>query len=159
MVSNAHQEFNQMCFGTITPSKITTKRRHIFLSPNNKKRQYCCEKKSGKDQPQFQRVGRICAKKKSMEDKLERSSRRYSIVEQPSPAHNIGMDIWYYVMVYMKYNTWLSWISTNKYFILNCCSRDIFSKTKEHGACIWFSATFSYTQHWYGNLIFCFVLH
>ena len=26
VVSNAHQEFNQMCFGTITPSKITTKR-------------------------------------------------------------------------------------------------------------------------------------
>ena len=93
VVSNAHQEFNQMCFGTITPSKITTKRRHSFLSPNNKKRQYRCEKQSGKDQPQFQRVGRVHAKKKSMEDQLERSSQRYSIVEQHSPADNIGMDV------------------------------------------------------------------
>ena len=93
VVSNAHQEFNQMCFGTINPSKITTKRRHSFLSLNNKKRQYHCEKKSRKDQPQFQRAGRVRANKKRMEDQLEISSRRQNIVEQPSPAHNIGMDI------------------------------------------------------------------
>ena len=41
--ANAHKEFNKMFFSTITPSKITTKRRRSFLSPINKK------KKCGRD--------------------------------------------------------------------------------------------------------------
>lgn len=65
LVDKVCQEYNKMFFNTTTPSKITTKRKHSFLSPVNKKR--CCGHKSnaGKDKLQFERVGRVRAKKRA----------------------------------------------------------------------------------------------
>ena len=106
VVDNAHQEYNKMVFCTTTPSKITTKRRRSFLSPNNKKRHCGSEPKSGKDKAQFQRVGWVRAKKKSMDEQLERSSQRQRNVEhasdsmQHSIAHNMGMEILFCVVLH-----------------------------------------------------------
>jgi len=76
LVHKVYQEYNKMSFKFITPSKITSKRKHSFLSLVNKKR--CCGHKSnaGKDKLQFERVGPVRAKKKSMNEQLELSSQR-----------------------------------------------------------------------------------
>ena len=55
--ANAHKEFNKMFFSTITPSKITTKRRCSFFSPINKNKNCSRDLKSRKDQPQSEKVG------------------------------------------------------------------------------------------------------
>ena len=57
LATNAHQEFNKMFFSTITPSKITTKRRRSFLSPVNKNMKCGHDLKSRKYKPQFEKIG------------------------------------------------------------------------------------------------------
>ena len=96
VVSNARQEFNQMCFGTITPSKITTKRRCSFFSPINKKKKCGRDLKSRKNKPHFEKVGQIHAKKRSMNEQLESTSRQQRYLEhardvQHSVLHNNGI--------------------------------------------------------------------
>lgn len=102
LVSNAHQQYNQQdnqMFLNATPSKIVKKRRHSFLSPLNKKLQSRHQLHLGKDKPQFQRVGRVRAKKKSMAEQLKLSFQKERNVEhtsdlvQHSIPHDIGMKI------------------------------------------------------------------
>ena len=96
LAANAHQEFNKKISSTITPSNITTKRQHNFLSPINKNKKCGCDLKSRKDKPQFEKVGQIHAKKRSMNEKLESTSRQQRDMEhardvQHSILHNIGI--------------------------------------------------------------------
>ena len=96
LASIAHQEYNKMFSSTITPSKITTKRRCSFLSPINKKKKCGRDLKSRKDKPQFEKVGRIHANKRSMNEQLESTSRKQRDLEhahdvQHSILHNIGI--------------------------------------------------------------------
>ena len=65
VVSNARQEFNQMCFGTITPSKITTKRRQSFLNPNNKKDNIVVRNNQEKIKHNFKGLGGFVQRKKA----------------------------------------------------------------------------------------------
>ena len=65
LVDKECQEYNIMFFNSITPSKITTKRKHSFLSPVNKKRRCGHKSKAGKAKLQFEIVGRVHAKKRA----------------------------------------------------------------------------------------------
>ena len=85
-----------MFSSTITPSKITTKRRRSFFSPINKEKKCGHNLKSRKDKPQFEKVGRIHAKKRSMNEQLESTSRKQKDLEhahdvQHSVLHNTGI--------------------------------------------------------------------
>ena len=71
LVYNVGQECNKMFNCCITPSKITKQRHHTFLSPLNKKRQCRKALHPRKDAMDFQRVGRVRAKKKSMDEEME----------------------------------------------------------------------------------------
>ena len=88
-----------MFFSTITPSKIATKRKHSFLTLVNKKRHCGRNSKSRKDKLQFERVGRVRAKKNSMNEQLELSSQQQRNVDhmpklvQHSIIHKNGMEI------------------------------------------------------------------
>ena len=64
LFNNLDQEFKTKFINTVSPSKINTKRQHIFLSPIRKKKICSGESHSTKDMRQFQRVGRARAKKK-----------------------------------------------------------------------------------------------
>jgi len=98
IIANACQVCNKMFFSTLTPSKITTKRQHSFLSPINKRRKCGRDLKARKDKLHFQKVGRLRAKKKNMNEQLGLASQRQRNLEetldvQPSVLHNIGMEI------------------------------------------------------------------
>ena len=85
-----------MFFSTITPSKITTKRRHSFLSPINKKKKCGRDLKSRKDKPRFEKFGRIHANKRSMNEQLESTYRQQRDLEhardvQHFVLHNTGI--------------------------------------------------------------------
>ena len=97
IIANAYQECHQKFFNTVTPSKITTKRKHSFLSPIKRKRKYGRDFKGRTDKPHFQKVGQFCAKKKNMNEQLELASQRKRNLEQAldvqhSVLHNIGME-------------------------------------------------------------------
>jgi len=108
LVDKACQEYNKMFFNTITPSKITTKRKHSFLSPVNKKRRCGRKSKSGTDILQFERVGRVHARKKRMDEKLESSSHKQGNMDhapeiiQDSIIPNIGMEMSCYALFYVN---------------------------------------------------------
>ena len=96
IVSNAYQECHKKFFNTVTPSKITTKRKHSFLSPIKRKRKHGRDFKGRTNKPQFQKVGRFRAKKKNMDEQLELACQRKRNLEQAldvqhSVLHNIGM--------------------------------------------------------------------
>ena len=97
IVANAYQECHKKFFNTVTPSKITTKRKHSFLSPIKRKRKHGCDFKGRTTKPQFQKVGRFRAKKKTMNEQLELASQRKRNLEQALEVkhlvlHNIGME-------------------------------------------------------------------
>ena len=74
LVSSVGEGCNKIFDCTITPSKITKQRHNIFLSPLNKKRQHGQALLSKKDAIEFQSVGRVHRKRKSMDEKMEISS-------------------------------------------------------------------------------------
>ena len=76
LVSSVGEECNKIFDCNITPSNITKQRHHIFLSPLNKKRQHAQALLSKRDAIEFQRVGRVCKKKKIMDEQMEISSRK-----------------------------------------------------------------------------------
>ena len=83
----------------MSPSKITTKRQHIFLSLQSKKIQHHHQRHSTKDKPQFQRVGRVHIKSRNnMENQMElisskdhRNVKRTSDHVQHYVPDNIGI--------------------------------------------------------------------
>ena len=97
-----------MFFNTITPSNITTKRKHSFLSPVNMKRRCGRKSKAGKDKLQFERVGRVHARKKRMDEQLGSASQKQRNVDhapeimQDSIIPNIGMEISCDALFYVK---------------------------------------------------------
>ena len=65
-------EIKKIKFSVMSPSKITTKRQHSFLSPQSKKIQHHRQRHSTKDKSQFQRVGRARVKSRNkMENQME----------------------------------------------------------------------------------------
>jgi len=97
IVANAYQECHKKFFNTVTPSKITTKRKHSFLSPIKRKMKHGRDFKGRTTKPQFQKVGRFRAKKKNMDEQLELACQRKRNLEQAldvqhSVLHNIGME-------------------------------------------------------------------
>jgi len=98
IVANAYQECHKKFFNTVTPSKISIKRRHSFLSPIKRKRKCGRNFKARTDKgPQFQKVGRVRAKKRNMNEQLELASRRKRNLEQALHVQhpvlqNIGME-------------------------------------------------------------------
>lgn len=91
-----------------TLAKINTKRKHSFLSPVNKKRRCGRKSKSGTDNLQFERVGRVHARKKRMDEQLGSASQKQRNVDhapeiiQDSIIPNIGMEISCYALFYVK---------------------------------------------------------
>ena len=85
----------------MSPSKITTKRQHIFLSPQSKKIQHHRQRHSTKDKPQFQRVGQVHIKSRNnMDNEMElisskdrRNVQRTSDHVQHYVPNNIGIVV------------------------------------------------------------------
>ena len=85
----------------MSPSKITTKRKHSFLSPQRKKTQHRRQGHSTTDKPQFQRIGRVHIKSRNnMENQMElisskdrRNVKRTSDHVQHYVPDNIGIVI------------------------------------------------------------------
>ena len=68
MCSTFSEETNNFFSIVMSPSRIMTKRKHSFLSPQSKKIRRGHERNSRKEKPQFEKVGRVCSNsRKSME--------------------------------------------------------------------------------------------
>jgi len=114
LVKNVSQEYNNKKFDVVTPSKVTTKRRHSFLSPTKKRGQSVPTLKSRKDGPQFLKVGRCRGRKRSMNEQLEISSTKEINLDHTSRRvqgcilQNTGMEISIDVSFYVKFKISLS---------------------------------------------------
>jgi hypothetical protein len=102
-------EINKKIVSVMSPSKITTKRQHSFLSPQSKKTQHRRQRHSTKDKPQFQRVGWVRIKSRNnMDNQMElisskdgRNVKRTSDHVQHYVPDNIGIVIRYFNFFYI----------------------------------------------------------
>lgn len=114
LVENVSQEYNNKKFDVVTPSKVTTKRRHSFLSPIKKRGKSVLALKSRKDGPQFLEVGQCHGRKRSMNEQLEISSTKEINLDHTSRRvqgfilQNTGTEISIDVSFYVKFKISLS---------------------------------------------------